>query len=222
MRPNRFYEINISISKLHLKRLKQMKKLRTLIIIGLLVFSCKPEEKQTDTIISGSAPGVYNGIRVYLKVKDFKTKRETPIDTAIVMNEKFSFENKSKQPQLTFLTVDNVAGNLTIITEPTDMSVTINKFNIKESTVTGSTMQTDYENYEATLREIQNKYNRNFQNYRNASRRNETNLRDSLTYVLNSLKKQLAEFPVNYIKDNPNKALCLILIEQEIQQLTLK
>lgn len=194
-----------------------MKKLLTVAIIGLLVFSCK-EEKRTDFVINGTAPGVYNGIRVYLKIRDYKTKREISIDTAIVINEKFSFVSKSEYPELRFLTVDNIPGKLPVIIENNNMSININKDNIASSVITGSSTQKDYENYEKALSLIKKQNKLTLQNYKNASRVNNLELRDSLLVILKDFREQLTQFPIQYSENNPKKFLSLILIEQEIQK----
>ena len=71
-----------------------MKKIVGILMIALLFTSCNKEAKKSDGyIINGSAKGVYNGVRVYLKAPD-ERGAQTPQDTAIVMDGKFKFEGK--------------------------------------------------------------------------------------------------------------------------------
>ena len=75
--------------------------------ITLLLHSCKPETKTDGYVINGNAKGIYNGIRVYLKTLD-QNNRQVDKDTAIVMNEKFSFEGKVKGPEIFYLYINSV------------------------------------------------------------------------------------------------------------------
>ena len=83
-----------------------MKPIISILALCLLVLSCKTEEKQTvkrdGYYISGTAPGVYNGIRAYLETTDDRG-RKVAMDTAIVMNEKFVFEGKVDYPEMLYL-----------------------------------------------------------------------------------------------------------------------
>jgi len=66
-----------------------MKNLIFTLLVGLIITGCKQEP--TDSfVINGKAEGVYNGMRVYLN-KVNERGGPIPIDTAIVMNETFSF-----------------------------------------------------------------------------------------------------------------------------------
>ena len=72
-----------------------MKKTIFILSLCLLVIACKTEDKKPldGYLITGDAPGIYNGIRVYLQSTNQRNQKVTK-DTAIVMNEKFVFEGK--------------------------------------------------------------------------------------------------------------------------------
>ena len=71
-----------------------MKKLFSLILMVSLFISCNETTKKNDGyVISGTADGVYNGIRVYLKTID-ERGRDFYQDTAVVVDGKFKFEGK--------------------------------------------------------------------------------------------------------------------------------
>ena len=106
-----------------------MKKLVTILALCLLVASCKTEEKKAPLngyLIEGDAPGVYNGIRVYLQSSDERNKKINR-DTAIVMNEKFVFEGKIDNPEIWYLTVNSVNGSSAFIIENDYYSITVDK-----------------------------------------------------------------------------------------------
>ncbi|HEX9824952.1 MAG TPA: DUF4369 domain-containing protein, partial [Flavobacteriaceae bacterium] len=102
--------------------------IKTLSIV-LLITSCNTEVKRDGYLIHGNAKGIYNGIRVYLKTLD-QNNRQVDVDTAIVMHEKFSFEGKVLGPEMFFLYVNSVNGNLPIIIENSEMTIDIDKDNL--------------------------------------------------------------------------------------------
>ena len=73
-----------------------MKRLFILLVIPAFILSCN-QNPRTDFVINGNAPGVYNGSRVYLKDVS-NLGREVYSDTAIVMNEKFTFTGSVSEP----------------------------------------------------------------------------------------------------------------------------
>ena len=72
-----------------------MKKYLLLVLIIIFSFSCEKEKQLPPNTyqINVSAPGVLNGIRAYIKIIDIR-RQEINIDTAMVVNEEFSFNGK--------------------------------------------------------------------------------------------------------------------------------
>lgn len=115
-----------------------MKKLLSIFLITVLITACKNEEVKPDGyVIDGTAKNVYNGIRVLLQTSN-EQGRPVPVDTAIVMNEKFRFEGKLENPEMLYLSVNGVTGNLPMIIENNFISIELDKQNITKSKVTGS------------------------------------------------------------------------------------
>ena len=113
-----------------------MKKLVTIIVIALLLVSCK-KENRTDFVINGKAIGVFDGVRVYLKYIDDKG-RETVSDTAIVFEEKFKMTGAIEEPTMHFLSVNGVDGSAMFMLENSEIEIEVIKQNLMASKVTGS------------------------------------------------------------------------------------
>ncbi|WP_246288527.1 TlpA disulfide reductase family protein [Winogradskyella costae] len=192
-------------------------------IIGFLVLGCKPEEKRTDYIINGNASGIYNGVRAYLKEKD-QNGREKVIDTAIIVNEKFSFTGKVAFPKPSIISVNSVKGNLNFMLENSIIDISIDKANILESQVSGSTSQTDFETYNTGLEKLKKesidvqRELRKPQRQLGGSSRQSQATKDSLSNLLLAIQKKHQDYPLNYIKANSNSYYSLSLIEQEINK----
>lgn len=129
------------ISIIFTKNTFLMKKVLSLLIVALIIVSCKSESKSNlapNTYeINVSAKGVYNGMRAYIKQTDSKG-RQIAIDTAIVMNEAFSFTGKVNSPSLNSLTIDGVKQVLPLVLEEGITTINLDKDNIRASQITGS------------------------------------------------------------------------------------
>ena len=196
-----------------------MKKILILSITALLLVGCKKEIK-TDYTINGNAEGVYNGIRVYLKTFDFNEIKEKTIDTAIVMNEKFSFVGKVENPELRSLIIDNIGGKLSFIIENNTIDIRIDKENIAASTVSGSIIYDEYRVYYAEVMEAKNKSYSDIRDYKKASRTKNLTLKDSLSSILAKNAQELAQYPINFALNNADNYLSLLLVEQEVDNET--
>ncbi len=121
-----------------------MKKILTVFLVAIAISSCKNEAPKIDGyVIDGTAKEIYNGIRVILQTTN-EQGRPVPIDTAIVVDEKFMFEGKLDNPEMLYISVNSVTGNLPLIIENSQITIDIDKNNIAKSKVTGSKSNDDY------------------------------------------------------------------------------
>lgn len=112
------------------------------LFIGLLIIaSCKSPSSTYH--ITGNAPDVYNGIRVYLQELDASNQARY-VDTAIVMDQKFFFDNpvRNKFPELRILTMDGAESNLIFLLDKEKLSIILNKDSLWSSTLIGSKQNT--------------------------------------------------------------------------------
>ncbi|NQX85957.1 MAG: AhpC/TSA family protein [Flavobacteriaceae bacterium] len=127
-----------------------MKNIVSFLVLGLILVSCKSEsgtELTPETYqINGTAKGVFNGIRAYI-VETGPRGRQIKIDTAIVMNEAFSFTGIAKKPALKSISINGIKSVLPIVLEPGILTLEINKENIRSSKVTGSKNNTLLKTY---------------------------------------------------------------------------
>lgn len=195
-----------------------MKKIVSVLLIGLLLNACKKEERKSEGyIINGTAEGVYNGIRVYLKAAD-ERGAQTPQDTAIVMDGAFTFEGNIDYPEMWFLSVDNVVGSIPVMVENEDIDIVIDKNNLQETTVTGT------KSNEALL-EYNKKINSMMDRRTDLNREYATNVNtaDSVTKAritkeFNDISEEMKSYPIQFIKERNDNYMALALIENLLKQ----
>jgi len=185
-----------------------MKRLITITIISLFFLGCKTDPKRTDFIINGTAKNVYNGVRTYLKVKQ-QNGRTRVVDTAIVVNEKFTFTGKVLNPTLYLITINSVKGELDFMLENNEIDITINKSDITQSTVIGSKSNADYKTYNDNLQKLNKEAKALKMQLRNRTRR------DSILELYTIAQNKQKEAPFNFIDKNRSSYYSLVLIKQK-------
>ncbi len=190
-----------------------MKKIFTVIIISLLIVSCK-KENRTDFVINGTAPGVYNGVRIHLKYLNEKGK-EIVTDTAIVFEEKFKMDGKVEEPTMHFISVNGVEGNAMFMLENSEIDLEINKQNLMESKVTGSETNEGFVAFQAGMNKIREEGQGVMTAYRRLKLPEETAKKDSLSIEIEKLGMRLVDHPLNFINENNDSYFSLNLIGLE-------
>ncbi|MGJ8549305.1 redoxin domain-containing protein [Winogradskyella wichelsiae] len=188
-----------------------MKRLVTIAMISLLFLGCKSEPKRTDFIINGTAKDVYNGVRAYLKVKQ-QNGRARVIDTAIVVNEKFTFTGNVLNPTFSLIAINSVNGELDFMLENNQIDININKSDIKQSTIIGSESHADYKIYRDNILELVKETKRLKMQLRNRK------IRDSISKLHKIAEKKQQEAPINFIDTHRDSYYSLTLMEQEISK----
>ncbi|WP_439152045.1 redoxin domain-containing protein [Winogradskyella sp.] len=190
-----------------------MKRLLTLTTIGLLLFSCK-QENRTDYVINGSAKGVYNGIRVYMKSLD-ERGREIVNDTAIVFDEKFTMTGKVDYPQVRYLSVNNVEGDLLFMLENSEIDIEVNKDLMLESKVEGSKTHSDLVAYQNGMKVFQDESRELVAAYRQLNMAEDIAQKDSLKNLLEISGQKYLAYPTKFIKEHNDSYFSLNLIGLE-------
>jgi thiol-disulfide isomerase/thioredoxin len=190
----------------------KMKIFIKLLLIAVLFTSCNKEVKRDGYLIEGNAKGIYNGIRVYLKGVD-QSNRQIDLDTAIVMNEKFSFEGKVLEPVMSYLIINSVKGNLPIIIENDVFNIDIDKDNISNSKITGSKVNESLNAFNATLNELNKKRQEISLALRESAQTNESEKVTALNKELSNINNQMMNSPFEFVENNGNNFYSLILLE---------
>jgi peroxiredoxin len=190
-----------------------MKKIFTILIVALLAFSCK-KENRTDFIINGNAPGIYDGVRIYLKYIDEKGK-EIVSDTAIVFEEKFKMDGKVEEPTMHFLSVNGIEGNAMFMLENSELDLEINKQNLMESKVTGSESNEGFVAFQTGMNNIREEGQGVMTAYRRLKLPEEAAKKDSLTKEIEKLGLRLTGHALNFVKENNDTYFSLNLIGLE-------
>ncbi|WP_299276791.1 TlpA disulfide reductase family protein [uncultured Psychroserpens sp.] len=193
-----------------------MKKIVTLLCLSLLLFACKTEgsgsteEVLRDTyLITGEAPGVYNGIRAHLQTTDPRG-RKINVDTAIVMNERFLFEGKVDTPQMWNLNINSIKGNLPLIVENKAISIAVDNTNLSKSKITGTKANADLMSLNENIEVLNTKASKLNEQIRATS---DNTIKSELAQEYTALTREMKALPIAYAKDNKNSLYSLVVID---------
>lgn len=180
-------------------------------LLAAIFLSCKTEKQEkTGYTINVSAPGIYNGIRAYLKTTDEQGKLVNK-DTAIVMDGRFAFEGFRKVPTFEYLFIDGQNGYLPIIVENGDIAIQIEKDSIYTSKILGNTSNTDFYEFRLEEKKLKEKMTRLTNLFTQATINNSPE-KEALYKNMNETKEALSNLPFKYIDQNEDSYLTLILI----------
>lgn len=191
-----------------------MKKLLTFAITALLLFGCKQEVK-TDYVINGTAKGVYNGIRVYLNKMNNKG-RLTPIDTAIIMNNTFTFTGKADTPTMHYITVNSVNGRLPILLDNSTITLVIDKDKLLNSEIKGSKIHNEMAAFTKKIQTLNADIKKLSLQIKNTSSIKDKSYITETQSKLKKLKDELKDYPIQFSKSNPDSFIALQIIEQQL------
>ena len=197
-----------------------MKSLSLFLILLLVITSCKDEKKtvteKESYTIKGSAPGVFNGIRVYLKKPDGRG-RYIEVDTAIVMNESFEFQGSIDTPEMFTLHVNSVRGQLPIMIENSDIEVSIDSKNILNSTIVGTASNQVMLDYTEEMERLNQERMRLTNAYRTKLSGQDTTGLKALAQQATDLNAKLSNYPAEFVKQHPSEYFSLSLLESSLK-----
>ena len=190
-----------------------MKRIILLLVIGSLIYSCNTEEPLPPNTyeITGNAKGIVNGLRAYIKVSE--GNKEIAIDTAIVMNETFTFRGNAAVPIIAKIEINSVPGNLPFVFEPSRMHIEINKDSLYFSSIEGSKNNDDYNRYKdaakGLLQEIRALKDQ-------AAAATETEERRAFLGQTQEKTEYLQDYAYEFINNNVNSEFSLLLLESKV------
>jgi peroxiredoxin len=193
---------------------KHMKKLVSILALCLLIIACKTEEQKPldGYLITGDAPGVYNGIRVYLQSTD-ERNRKINRDTAIVMNEKFIFEGEIDNPEIWYLSVNSINGSSPFIIENDVYSIVLDKDNVDKTVIKGPKANQSLKAYFADIKELSNRRTKLTGQMRTAA---DANALENVNTEMVKLNIEQSKIPFRHIELNKDNSASLIFINNEL------
>ncbi|MFD1061944.1 redoxin domain-containing protein [Winogradskyella litorisediminis] len=192
-----------------------MKRIIYFAFLSLFLIACEQEPKDS-YVIDGKAEGVYNGMRVYLS-KVNERGAPIPKDTAIVMNEKFSFNGKVDYPQLYYVTINGTPGRLPIILENGISKLHIDNKILSNSRYTENKAHNVFSQYNSQLDELNEKRNLAKKNLSESTFLKNDEVMKTDAEILEKIENKIKEFHYEYIKSNNDSYATLTILNSQLR-----
>lgn len=181
-----------------------------LTVIALSLFSCA--ENPSEKGITGIAKGLEDGTKLFVSTLG-NNNQPTPVDTAVVMEEKFTLDlPESKSQSLNMLQIENQQGNLIFIGEEGNLKFEIYKDSLRFSEVSGGKNNELLSKYMDHILEQGKKFNnlRNqFQNPANAQ--NPASIED-FRKKQQAIQDESTQFRKELVKNNPGSLVSVMAL----------
>jgi peroxiredoxin len=182
-----------------------------IISILLLTIGCNSSSSKANTYsINVEAKGVYDGVRAYIN-RNENEKTTVATDTAIAKNGVFQFRGEVMAPEMRFITIDGVNGQVFFVLEPETVNITVYKDSIQKSKVSGGYNNVAFSEYRQGFLIITNKLDKLREEFATA-RQNPQNIPELQKRNV-ALREELKNYGFDFLKKNPNSDFSLMLLD---------
>lgn len=197
-----------------------MKKITILLFAAVSLMACKKEGYE----ITGLVKGIENGKKVFMESQG--DEGPVALDTAVVENEKFTFNGKLKEGiELAFVRVETLNGSVPFILEDGEINIEFNKDTIQLSKIGGSKNNEKFQSYNNDSRVIFKKMMKfqedNQQKMMTAQQTQDTATVNSLMKEYNKFQDELNEQSKTFITKNPDAYISGLLLENFLMRNSL-
>lgn len=192
-----------------------MKKLLLVLVISIGLFSFKTIIDNNFTI-SGIATGVENGKKVLLQKQD-ETKGIVTVDSAKIVDGKFSFKGVATEPSIHFIELEKVQGKIALILENGKISVTVDKDSIQKSKIGGTQNNIELQNFNFAAMKVQSKMmafqKANSEKMTDAQTKKDTVVINGLMKAFNKFQDEMITLTNGFPETHPKSFLSVLLVD---------
>lgn len=192
-----------------------MKKLLLVVLISIGLFSFKTiiDDKFT---ISGTATGVENGKKVMLQKQD-EAKGIVTIDSAKVLDGKFSFKGNVNEPAIHFIEVEKIQGKIALILENGKISVAVDKDSLQKSKIGGTQNNLELQSFNVSAMKVQSKMMAfqkvNAEKMTTAQTKKDTVVINGLMKEFNKFQDEMIALTVGFPESHPKSFLSVLFVD---------
>lgn len=186
-----------------------MKKL-LLITLSILLLGCSTESEKFK--IMGTTD-LDDGKKIFRVVAD-SNNQPIVLDTMIVSKGKFEFQGTAIEPDINFLYMEGVQGNVGFIIEPGTIKANLFKNDLASSEFKGSPSNDSYILYKNETKSIINSLNEISTEYERAIALGDDLLANDLAQQHNDVRKKVKEYEIEFIQTHKNSFFSALFLEK--------
>lgn len=154
-----------------------------------------------------------NGTLVFLKRTDDQG-RAVDVDTAKIETGKFSFTGAAASPELHYIFIDQIRGNIPVIIEEGSILVSGQKDSLAFTQIKGTPQNDLFSDFLETSRSFSNRAMTMSEDMRQATMRQDSANMTSLRDEYGELQEEAKQFELNFAKENPNALISALLLDK--------
>ncbi len=191
--------------------------LSALLLGTLIACNTSPDGFKLEGTLSGE---MENGTQVFLKKTD-EVNQLIEVDTALLENGKFTFTGSSAMPELHYLLVNSVRGNIPVVIENGNIEVSAQKDSLAFAKIKGTLQNDLFADFLEESRSLAQKARSMSDEMRNATAIQDTASMASLRDEYFELQEEAKTFELKFAKENPEALISALIIEKVLTTKTL-
>lgn len=197
-----------------------MKKIVSVIVLSLALFSCS-KVKKGEFLITGTAKGVENGKMVILQTQDESGMMTLPVDTVKVKDGKFEFKGKIKEPKIYSIIFPEMQNGFSLIVENDEMKVEVYKDSIQSSKISGTYNNDEFYKFNQEMKKIGKTVekkmtdfqNKNMAAFQEATAKQDTATVNKIMKEANKIQSAYSDNMVKYATEHPKSFISALIVE---------
>jgi len=183
----------------------------------IFIFSCnnilknKPNHKFH---ITGTTNNITDNTKVFLKIQENKTI--ITLDSTLVKNGIFQFEDKIIKPSVFGIYIDSIKSNLGFFIKNDSITIEINKDNLSDSKITGSKLNNQYLNYVKSINQIVSETNLLYPIFQKARAENNVQKLNEINKKMQAINNKKNLFALNYAKEHADSYIAAFALHSVI------
>lgn len=189
-------------------------RLSVLALASVLVLAC--EEKQEGFVINAEVDGeLADNTAVYLKQNNAQN-RPVDRDTAYIKDGKFSFQGDQQIPELHYLFIEGIRGNIPVVVENGSIKVSAHKDSLSFASRSGTQQNDLFADFLTSSREISKKVMSMNDDMRAAAASRDTATMAALRDEYFEIQEEAKSFELNFAKENPNALISAFIVDKAL------
>lgn len=197
-----------------------MKKIVSVIILSLVLFSCS-KVKKGEFLITGVAKGIENGKMVVLQTQDESGMMMMPVDTVKVKDGKFEFKGKIKEPKIYSIIFPELNNGFSLIVENDEAKVEVYKDSIQSSKISGTYNNDEFYKFNLDMKKIGKTVekkmtdfqNKNMAAFQEANAKQDTATVNKIMNEANKIQSAYTDNMIKYASEHPKSFISTLIVE---------
>lgn len=194
-----------------------MKRIVLAIAVLIVAVGCSKVEKGK-YLVSGTAKGVQNGKKVFVKMQT-ETGITINVDSTKIKDGKFEIKGKFTEPAMYAIFIEGLQQPVPFIVENDEIKVSIDKDSIWKSKIGGTDYNDKFQKFNEKSNEVNKKLvafqNKNMQAFMAAQQKQDTVTINKLRKEYDVIAKELKEYYDTYADKNGDSYISLLMLQSK-------